>query len=202
MAQRARRLTGWDRSSQYILEGLLLTVMVLAVGLTVASLIDLLAQRHLVVPVELSAQALGSTPGASLVGTHGELTLSDPTTGQLILVAAPSVIGAAVVTGTAYSLYQVVRSLRVGTPFHRRNALRLIRAALIVLFGGAVTGLLDMLSTMVLGMRGQDLLGEASPILARGTLPLAFIGVGLVLLCLAEFFRRGTELSDDVAGLV
>lgn len=202
MAIHARQITGWDRPSQILLEGLLLAVMVLAVALNAVGLIGLFTVGETSVPVRLDEQTLASASNASLVTSQGDLLLAEPTTGQLLLLGAPMVLGAAVVTGAAYSLYQVVRSLRTGVPFHRRNATRLIRAALIVLFGGAVIGLVDMLSTMALGMDGQELMGPGSPIVASGSFPLTFIGIGLLLLCLAEFFRRGTELHDDVEGLV
>ncbi|MCK0111501.1 DUF2975 domain-containing protein [Ornithinimicrobium sp. F0845] len=202
MSTRLRRISGWDRPSQLILEGLLLAVMVVAAGLTAFGLVDLVSDREVVVAVSLDEQSVASAPGASLVTTHGELTLTEATTGQLLLVAAPLVLGAAVVIGAAYFLLQVVRSLRTGTPFHRRNARRLLAAALIVLFGGAVTGMTDALATMALAMNGQEILGEGSPLVPRGIFPLAFIGIGLLLLCLAEFFRRGALLAEDVEGLV
>lgn len=202
MSTRIRRITGWDRPSQIILEGLLLAVMLVAIVLSAVVLISLFTDREIVIPVALDAQPLGSASGASLATTEGELTLTGATTGQLLLTAAPLVLGAAVVSGAAYCLLQVVRSLRTGNPFHRRNARRLMTAALIVLFGGAVTGMANAIGTMALAMDGQELLGEASPLLVSASLPFAFIGIGLLLLCLAEFFRRGTQLAEDVEGLV
>jgi len=202
MSRRFRQLSAWDRPSQILLEGLLLVVMVVVVGLTAVTLIGLFTDREVVVPVTLTAQSFGSASGASLATTEGELTLTEATTGQLLISAAPLVLGAAVVTGAAFCILRVVRSLRVGTPFHGRNARLLIGAALIVLFGGAVTGMVGGFSTMALAMDGQELLGDDSPLVASGSFPLTFIGVGLLLLCLAEFFRRGTVLAEDVEGLV
>lgn len=202
MSTRVRRVAGWDRPSQIILEGLLLAVMLVAIALSAFTLVSLLTDREITVPVALEDQPLGAASGATLATTQGELTLTGASTGQVLLVAAPLVLGAAVVTGAAYCLLLVVRSLRTGTPFHRRNARRLMTAALIVLFGGAVTGMVNTVGTMALAMDGQELLGDDSPLLASASLPLAFIGIGLLLLCLAEFFRRGTQLADDVEGLV
>ena len=202
MSTRVRRVTGWDRPSQIMLEGLLLVVMLVAVALSAVALISLFADREIVVPVALTEQPLSSAAGATLSTVEGQLTLTGATTGQVLLVAAPLVLGTAVVTGAAYCLLLVVRSLRTGTPFHRRNARRLMTAALVVLFGGAVTGLVNTLGTMALAMDGQEILGDGSPLVASASLPLAFIGIGLLLLCLAEFFRRGTQLAEDVEGLI
>lgn len=202
MSTRVRRIAGWDRPSQIILEGLLLAVMLVATALSAFTLVSLFTDREIMVPVALEEQPLGSAGGASLATMEGELTLTGASTGQVLLVAAPLVLGTAVVFGAAYCLLLVVRSLRTGTPFHRRNARRLMTAALIVLFGGAATGMVNTVGTMALAMDGQELLGDASPLLASASLPLAFIGIGLLLLCLAEFFRRGTQLADDVEGLI
>lgn len=202
MSARVRRIAGWDRPSQLILEGLLVAVMLVAVTLSAIALVSLLTDREIVVPVALSEQSLGSAPGVALETTQGELTLTGASTGQVLLAAAPLVLGPAVVTGAAYCLLQVVRSLRTGTPFHQRNARWLMAAALIVLFGGGLTGMADTLGTMSLAMDGQDLLEADSPLQASASLPLAFIGIGLLLLCLAEFFRRGALLAEDVEGLV
>lgn len=199
---RVRRIAGWDRPSQIALEGLLLAVMLVAVVLGAVALVSLFADREFTVPVALEEQQLGSASGASLTTAQGELTFSGASTGQVLLTAAPLVLGTAVVTGAAYCLLLVVRSLRTGDPFHQRNARRLMTAALIVLVGGAVTGITDVIGTMALALDGQRLLGDDSPLLASASVPLAFIGIGLLLLCLAEFFRRGTQLADDVEGLV
>lgn len=202
MTTRIRRVTGWDRSSQLILEGLLLAVILVAVAVNAVALISLVTDREIVVPVALIEQPLGAANGAALATTEGELTLTGASTGQVLLAAAPLVLGTAVVTGAAYCLFLVVRSLRTGTPFHHRNARRLMAAALIVLVGGAVTGMAHVVGTMALSMDGQELLGDGGPLVASASLPLAFIGIGLLLLCLAEFFRRGTQLAEDVDGLV
>lgn len=202
MSTKVRRVTGWDRPSQIMLEGLLWAVMLVAVVLSTVTLIGLFTDREVVVSVALTEQPLGAASGATLATTEGELTLTGATTGQVLLVAAPLVLGTAVVTGAAYCLLLVVRSLRTGTPFHRRNARRLMTAALIVLFGGVVAGMADTFGTMALAMDGQERLGDGSPLVASAALPLAFVGIGLLLLCLAEFFRRGTQLAEDVEGLV
>lgn len=196
-----RRVSGWDRPSQFILEGLLIAVVLVTLVLNVIALVELFTEREIVVPVALTEQSLGSAGAASLTTEEGTLTLTGATTGQLLLAAAPLVLGPAVVIGAAYCLLRVVRSLRTGTPFHRRNARLLLAAALLVLFGGAVTAMTSAFTSMALAMDGQDLLGD-SPLVASGTVPFTFIGIGLLLLCLAEFFRRGTALADDVEGLV
>ena len=197
-----RPVTQWDRPSQVILESVLLLVMLVAIVLTVLQVATIFGDREVAVPVEVTEQALEAAPGASLVTTQGLVTLTDASSVQLLTATAPMVLGAAVLIGAAYCLYRVARSLRAGTPFHRANARRLITAALIVLFGGFIAGLADVFSTMSLAMDAQELLGDESSVVASGTLPLTPIGIGLLLLALAEFFRRGTELSDDVEGLV
>lgn len=87
-------------------------------------------------------------------------------------------------------------------PFHRANVRRLTTAALTVLFGGLVAGMVGMFRTLALTSDAQELLGDGTALVAGADLPLWPIGLGLLLLCLAEFFRRGTALADDVEGLV
>lgn len=202
MSVRTFRSTGWDRPSQVALEGLLLIVMGVTTAVTVLGLVDHFGNREVVIPVTVTEQSLATASGARLVTTEGTLRLTEASTAQLALAAAPTLLGAAFVVGASYCLFRVVRSLRAGVPFHASNARLLMVAALIVLVGGALTGGVGSFSTMALSMDGQGLLGDASPLVAAGTVPLTFIGVGLLLLCLAEFFRRGTVLAEDVEGLV
>ena len=99
---------------------------------------------------------------------------------------------------TAILLYEVARSLRTGDPFQRRNARLLLAAAVTSLVGGMTASLAVAFSGMALADDASELL----PIDTTMTISLVPIPVGVALAVLAEIFRRGANLRDDVEGLV
>lgn len=201
-APRRARSMRWDRPSQLLLEAVLMLFMLLTLVLVAIESVSAFAQREIVLPVTLVEDTTESEPGATIHTSEGTLTLTDPTTAQLLFDAVPRLLGAATVLGASYCLYRVVRSLRRGAPFHRANVRRLTAAALTVLFGGLAAGLAATFRTIELTTNAQDLLNDGTALVAGAALPLWPIALGLLLLCLAEFFRRGTALAEDVEGLV
>lgn len=196
------RATRWDPISQIALEVILVAAMLL---ITVGSGVTAVARftaREIALPVDLQAEPITSASAATLVSQEGLVRLTDPSTGQLLLASLPEVLMVLVTLVTGSLLYRVVRSLRQGDPFHRANARRLTAAALAVLVGGLLTSGASAFSSMVLAGAAQDLLGPDSGVVAGGEMSLLPALAALPIACLAEFFRRGTVLRDDVAGLV
>lgn len=193
----------WDRSSQLALEALLLLVMVGSTLAAVVPTINSLINREVTFEAPLLSKTVEAGGGATVQTADGVVTMAGASVGQVLLNAAPDVLTALVVASAGYYLYLVIRSLRAGDPFHRRNATRLTTAALIVLIGGLLASGVGAFSTLALSMDAQDALGQADWLVAGGSMALVPpVALGLLLVCLAEFFRRGTELRDDVDGLV
>lgn len=193
----------WDRSSQVALEALLLLVVVGSILAAVVPTISSLTDREVTFEAPLLSKTVEAGGGVTVQTADGLVTMTEASVGQVLLNAAPNLLTALVVASAGYCLYLVVRSLRAGDPFHRRNATRLTTAALIVLIGGLVASGVGAFSTLALSTDAQDALGHADWLVAAGSMVLLPpVALGMLLVCLAEFFRRGTELRDDVDGLV
>lgn len=97
-------------------------------------------------------------------------------------------------------LWRFMRSLEHGTPFTGTNVTRLRAMGAILLFA-------PVLDSILRGLLNRHILD-----IAFGQRPawsfqmpyqtMAMMGLGVVLLCIAEVFRRGVELEEDVEGLV
>jgi Protein of unknown function (DUF2975) len=95
-------------------------------------------------------------------------------------------------------LLRIVRTLRRGDPFVPENARRLTSIALLVAVGGTLGNFVNHVAMDSLAQRSA-----ASHIVAAvysvSFLPLV---IGLAVAFLAEVFRQGTRLREDVEGLV
>jgi hypothetical protein len=137
----------------------------------------------------------------------GELTLTPVTTAEVTfahpgwadIVATTGATLAVGLTGLAVSviLWQVVRSVRRGSPFHRANARRLYAAGSVTL-GGGVVWLACAFGQIAVAAR-DDLDKIVYPSL---TLQFGFVAIAAVLVVMAEVFRRGVALQAETEGLV
>ena len=101
----------------------------------------------------------------------------------------------------AWLLAGVVRSVGRGRPFDRRNPGRLVGLAVAVLVGGLLAPLLsDVASTAVL--EATDLVESGSPFVVAATFSFLPIMPSVLVLTVAEAFRRGGALEDEVEGMV
>ncbi|QPP08622.1 hypothetical protein G4Z16_21950 [Streptomyces bathyalis] len=104
--------------------------------------------------------------------------------------------------GGALLLRGLLLSIAEGEPFRRGNAARIAGIAALTAagsYGAALTP--GLASGLVLERVGLD--GPGSPITPSAFLaPLPALLAALLLLAVAEAFRRGTELAQDVDGLV
>ena len=130
---------------------------------------------------DVALRAPGSTVAEQLLG-RGDL----------------AVLGLSVGIG-ALLLLPVLRSIAGGRPFEHGNARRIALVAVLLGVNGVVVPLLPAAATaMVLARTGADV-----EVFEQGVtftlLPFALVAAVLVV---AEAFRRGEQIADDVEGLV
>lgn len=146
----------------------------------------------------------GLPPGSEFRTTGYDWLLAAPestVTEQLLARSGSVVLGLPLLIGT-YLLRGLLLSIADGRPFDPRNARRLAGIALVV----AVAGLVGSALPDLAGVLALDRLGGAGPDSPyRAEVGWEVSAPWLlwpVLLALAEAFRRGAELTDDVRGLV
>jgi hypothetical protein len=136
------------------------------------------------------------TGDASLVLRAPDSTLAE----QLLSRAGALVLGLSLGVGGVL-LRRLLLSIAEGRPFRSGNARRLAVIAVLVAAAGTLAGVLpDIAGVLVLDRLG--LTGPDEPFAVGVTFPLRPVLVAPVILALAEAFRRGAELADDVDGLV
>jgi hypothetical protein len=128
----------------------------------------------------------------------GTVLVQDPTATQYGWAAVPMVLLLVLAVVATRLLLGVARSLRTGDPFTTDNAGRLTTLAILVVVGGTFLPVFQSI--------GHD--AVLDPLLADapggGTLDLQVWPVltGMLVFFLAEVFRRGARLREDVEGLV
>lgn len=119
---------------------------------------------------------------------------------QLLNRGGIAVLGLCIGLG-AVLLRRLLLSIADGRPFEPGNAARIAGVAGLVAIAGLAGDLLPGLgSTLVLERLG--LTGPNSPIFVEGQFSIVPLLTALLLLVLAEAFRRGTELAREVDGLI
>ncbi len=119
---------------------------------------------------------------------------------RLLAQLGPALLFLAVSAG-ALALAQVLRTIRAGRPFARHNAACLLVVAIAVVVGGAVAPMVrDAAAFAALDHLG--LTGEDSPFLLQMSVPMTPFLLAVLVLGIAEAFRRGAAMADDVDGLV
>lgn len=100
-----------------------------------------------------------------------------------------------------YLLLRIVRTLRAGDPFVAANARRLTVMGFLVAVGGIVLQAVRTAAEMAVIERVDRL---APGVVGGREFELSFLPVaaGLLLVGLAEVFRQGARLREDVEGLV
>ncbi|MEV6822009.1 DUF2975 domain-containing protein [Nocardiopsis dassonvillei] len=141
--------------------------------------------------------------GTAAVGTM-QLTFHDPTVGERLLLAVPGLLSVAAVLVVMVTLLGLLRSLDLGDPFVPVNVRRVRTIALTVLGAAVVLPLTRMVCEGLLQTRALHTDGFAFALGVPGGNGFSFtlVFVGLVVAALAEVFRRGTRLREDVEGLV
>lgn len=126
-------------------------------------------------------------------------TISDPNLAQRLLVALPTLLGAALVGIGAWLLFGITTRIHRGHAFARPTITRLRALALVVLFGGLVLPFIELTTKFALSAQVQS---EPHLLLTFDLIVFWPVIVGLLLLLLTEVFVKGRVLSDDLEGLV
>ncbi|MFF2084608.1 DUF2975 domain-containing protein [Nocardia sp. NPDC058176] len=139
--------------------------------------------------------------GISVGGSGAmEMTFHDPGTAQRLLLSAPGLIAAAAALVVLVSVLRVVGSLDKGDPFVAANARRVYSVAVAVITVALLVPVVEAFSHARL--ESMALGSPVSVTFEYGSSSGALLLAGVALVALAEVFRRGTRLRDDVAGLV
>lgn len=151
----------------------------------------------------ISLSIPGATRGGSLLAPTDSLELSSfgsTVPEQLLGRGHLAVRGLCLLAG-ALLIRRLLESINEGKPFQRGNAARIAGITALVVTG-ALAGLLPVLaSNLVLDRIGLN--GVDSPVLAAAAdAPFSSLMIAALLLALAEAFRRGTDMAQDVEGLV
>lgn len=175
-------------------------LLVLAGVMSLAPLLAALLAPELLVPVGIAygRHLVGVDPRSGFEPDTAIYTFNDPTVLERLTYAADEFIAAIVVIAVTRLLFLVVRSLREGDPFNRQNAERLRWAGLTAGIGGMVA--------VTAGVWSQSQMADKVP----ANLPVATnwsasftpVVIGLVLLMIAEVFRRGAVMGEELEGVV
>ena len=192
-------LSRWD---QWALEALFAAIAIGAIVVAVVLGLDIATADELGRRVDITDDAGSVDPeradGFRLDVRSATLVLEDPSASERLGTMLPTLFAAGTVGGAAAVLWQVTRSTREGDPFHRDNATRLRRSAVIVLVGGLAAAAAEILVTLWLVDRAHDEL----PVKLGATGTLLALPVSFVLYALAEIFRRGAAMREELEGLV
>ncbi|GAA4402724.1 hypothetical protein GCM10023153_32070 [Ornithinibacter aureus] len=145
-----------------------------------------------------------TVPELDAVGTsYGvaayDVTLADPTVAQRLLDLAPGLLIVGLMTAGSLLIVAVMRTIAAGDPFVAANVRRMRQLAAVLLVGPFFTLFLSMSVHGAL-LSDVDLGGLA--LLAVLDIPWAYLVAGMVVALLAEAFKAGSRLRDDVEGLV
>lgn len=121
---------------------------------------------------------------------------------RILTEAAPSVMTLCTAVG-AWLLWRLLRDVAAGRPFHPRNPVRIGGLATLILIGAIAGGPLQSIATAMVLRHGGLQLGEPPfpRTHDRSGIPRAII-VAFVLFIVADVFRRGRQLTEDLEGLV
>jgi hypothetical protein len=205
------RWTGADATILHVFLVLGMTAMTAIFAYTLVWLTPLMpSHSEFIQPVvNQPAGAPNTVPGVetaredvTISGT-GDMVLdfAEPSAWERFMLALPVLFGLAVAFIVFYLLLKLVKSLGAGDPFNPLNARRVYGIAVTVLVGAVLGAVIDGFTTAQLQ---QAAVGESHVFFSlnfdSGTSSGLFIG--FLLVALAEVFRRGTRMREDVEGLV
>ena len=141
----------------------------------------------------LDAAGIGYGPASYAVD------VVDPSAGHRLLDLVPGVLGSVLVVLACWCIVLLLRTVAAGDPFDPVNVVRLRVVAAVLVLGVPVVDVLQSLVNAVL-LGGLDLGALELPF--RLDIPWVPMLAGLVVAMLAEAFKAGSRLRDDVDGLV
>ena len=152
----------------------------------------------------LQPPARGDLPAGTSVTVVAEtvdLSVEALPLGLRLLTAAEPVLLMASIAVGAWCMAGIVRSVGAGQPFDRRNPARLVGVAFAVVTGGLLAPLVGDAATVAV-LDATGLTDAGSPFAITATVSFAPILLTVLVLTVAEAFRRGAALVDEVDGLV
>lgn len=164
------------------------------------------------VTVHQPIDAPGTVPDVELsvddvtIAAESTMTLvfEDPSVTERLMLVLPTLLVQAAALVVLYLVLRVVRSQEKGDPFVPANVRRVHTIAFTVIVA-------SILVPVVRGLAGLFLQDGVVPTegmvlvafeITLGSAPLVGLLTGLTLAALAEVFRRGARMRDDVDGLV
>jgi hypothetical protein len=134
-------------------------------------------------------------------GTLAELTVWDPSKSAWLLWRSDDAINGLAIGLGCLALSGIVGDIGMGRPFSRRNARRFVVIAALVGVVGILSQILNQ-AAIDAAITSAGLNGPDGPFRAGSDLDMYPIGIALLILVLAEAFRVGAAISEDVEGLV
>lgn len=202
--ERGKRRKDWlefDRADRIGLRVLLwLTIAAFLAVEVLGPIIDWVRGRSLQVPFASDIVV----PELDRVGTGyaaGEysVVVSDPSTVGRVLSLLPGLVAVGLLVAGALILQRLMRDIATGDPFAAAQVGRLRWLAGLLVLGVPLHGFAGLIARTAI-LSGQDLGGLSRAISAP--LPIPAMLVGMLLALLAEAFRAGRRLREDVEGLV
>lgn len=123
---------------------------------------------------------------------------ADEDKGEYLLALLPALLYSLVAVLVATALLRVVESLKDGDPFTQDNVTRLWRAAWIAGVGGVGAGVVKVVVAKALIDAPPEAGFSVSPIPAASTA----IIIGFVLAVVAEVFRRGVAMREELETVI
>lgn len=200
--QGARRdWLAFDRSDRV---GLALLMVLVALGAAVTWLVRPLVEwaggDALAVPFfsKVDVPGLAGT-GLGHRDAHYDLLVPDPTTRQRLLDLLPGLGYLAIVVVAGYLLLRIMGDIGRGDPFQPHNVRRLRGLAALLALGWPIVFFAELTCRFTI-LTELDL-GDLGP-RAVFDLPVVPVVVGTAIALVAEAFKAGSRLRDDVDGLV
>ena len=196
-----RDVLAFDRFDRW---GLVVLLGAVALGAILAGVVEPVADWVTGAPLTPLAESAVIVPPLEAAGVgYGQATYAvdaaDPSAGQRLLALLPGLLLAVLVVLACWCIVLLLRTVASGDPFDPLNVTRLRVVAGALVLGAPVAYVLQVFSdAMVLG--GLDVTGlDTTFTLEIPWLPML---AGLVVAMLAEAFKTGSRLRDDVDGLV
>ncbi len=196
-----RDLLAFDRFDRW---GLVVLLGAVALGAILAGVVEPLADWVAGAPLTPVTESAVTVPPLDAAGVgYGPASYTvdavDPSVGLRLLHLAPGVLGALLVVISCWCVVLLLRTVAAGDPFDPVNITRLRVVAFALVLGAPVVYLLQVVGD-ARALAGLDLGGlEVTFTLSIPWVPLV---AGMVVAMLAEAFKAGSRLRDDVDGLV
>lgn len=209
----------WTRADSLLLQGtlfLVLLLLALSFGATVLWILPVISVGAMEwmnqITVHHTSEVARALPDLTLlsedVSVRGTDTLvlvfENPDTLERLLLALPALVQQALGLFVVYLVLRVLRGLGSGDPFVPANVRRVYAVAFAVLVGSLVLPLVEAVANTALWADRvpADEVALLAFDLGLGSGPVIGVLVGLLLASLAEVFRRGARMREDVEGLV